>query len=49
MDVDSTLALAERAGRELRALDPKPFAAQLEERHDDLLAALRQLVDEGAT
>lgn len=46
MDTEAILALAERAGPELRGLDPKPFSAQLEERHDDLLAALQRLVDE---
>ncbi len=49
MDADAMLELAERAGPQLRGLDPKPLFAELEARYDDLLAALQRFIDEERT
>jgi tetratricopeptide (TPR) repeat protein len=46
---ESLLELAERAGPALQGLDRKAVFEQLEERHDDLLEAMRLFVESGRT
>jgi tetratricopeptide (TPR) repeat protein len=46
---EALLGFAERAGPELKGLDRKALFDQLEERHDDLLAAMLWFVDHGRT
>src|SRR5207244_3690409 len=46
---ESLLELAERAGPGLQGLDRKALLEQLEERYDDLLAAMRWFLDEERT
>jgi hypothetical protein len=46
---ESLLELAERAGPGLMGLDRKALFEQLEQRYDDLLAAMEWFVGEGRT
>jgi tetratricopeptide (TPR) repeat protein len=46
---ESLLTFSEGAGPRLRALDSKAVFAQLEQRYDDLLSALRWFIDGGRT
>jgi tetratricopeptide (TPR) repeat protein len=46
---EALLGLAERAGPGLKGLDRKALFEQLEERHDDLLAAIEWFVEHGRT
>ena len=46
---ESLLDVAEVAGAGLRGLDSKALFAQLEERHDELLAAMQWFLDQGRT
>jgi tetratricopeptide (TPR) repeat protein len=48
-EAEALLQFAERAGPGLKGLDSKVLFEQLEQRHDDLLAALQWFIDQGKT